>query len=106
MSSQRYYNYINVNTSGFTARDVKWELFAQRELGRPVVKLESGTIRVLGGTPVPIASKETSSSSFPGLFKFEYKVGDKIGHGEAYGTSWNRVGQEPPIPTYTLPAPR
>jgi hypothetical protein len=104
--SQRYYNYINVNTSGFTAKDVKWELFGQKELGRPDVKLEAGTIKILGGTPVPIASKETSSSSFPGLFKFEYKVGDRIVHAQAYGTSWNRIGQQPQIPTYTLPPPR
>jgi hypothetical protein len=106
VNSERYYNYINVNTSGFTAKDVRWELFAQKELGRPVVKLEAGTIRVLNGTPVPIASRETSSSSFPGLFKFEYKVGDRIDHGESYGTSWNRIGPQPPIPTYTLPHSR
>ena len=106
VQSQRYYNYINVNTYGFTAKDVKWELFGQKVLGGPDVKLETGTIRVVGVTPVPIASKETSSSSFPSLFKFEYKVGDKIDHAQAYGTSWNRIGQQPPIPTYTLPPPR
>jgi hypothetical protein len=102
VTSQRYFNYINVNTSGFTTKDVKWELYAQKEFGHPVVKLETGTIRVVNGTPELIVSKETSSSSFPGLFKFEYKVGNKIEHGEAYGASWNRLGQQPPIPTYTL----
>ena len=102
VKSQRYYNYIKVNTSGFSTKDVKWELYAQKELGRPVVKLEAGTIRILNGTPVLIASKETSSSSFPGLFKFAYKIGNKIERGEAYGASWNRVGQQPPIPTFTL----
>ena len=102
----KYYNYINVETSGFHAVDVTWQLYGQKKPGGGDELLERGRIGNLTGTPVRIASNNPSSSSFPAEFRFEYKVGKLTGHANARGTSWNRSGPQPTIPTFTLPAPR
>lgn len=105
MVDQKYYNYISVQTAGFNATDVTWQLWGQKRVGGPDELLERGRIGNLGSSPVRIASNVASSSSFPAEFRFEYKVGKLSGRFNARGTSWNRSGQQPYIPTATLPAP-
>jgi hypothetical protein len=61
----RYDNFINVQTAGFNATDVTWQLWGQRNPGGPDVLLQSGRIGKLGSSPVQIASTVPSSSSFP-----------------------------------------
>jgi hypothetical protein len=105
MIDQKYYNYIGVQTAGFHATDVTWQLWGQKKPGGPDELLERGRIGNLGGSPVQIASSAASSSSFPAEFRFEYRVGKLSGRFNARGTSWNRSGPQPTIPTVTLPAP-
>jgi hypothetical protein len=99
-----YDNFINVQTAGFNATDVTWQLWGQRNPGGPDVLLQSGRIGKLGSSPVQVASTVPSSSSFPAEFRFTYKVGSMTGHANARGTSWNRQGNQPFIPTFTLHA--
>jgi hypothetical protein len=102
---QKYFNDIAVQTAGFHATDVTWQLWGQKRPGGPDELLERGRIGNLGSTPVQIASAVASSSSFPAEFRFEYRAGKLTGHFNARGTSWNRSGPQPSIPTVTLPAP-
>ncbi len=105
MVDQKYYNYINVQTAGFHATDVTWQLWGQKRPGGPDELLERGRIGNLGNSPVQIASNVSSSSSLPAQFRFEYKVGKLTGRFYARGTSWNRSGPQPYIPTFALTAP-
>jgi hypothetical protein len=99
-----YYNFINIQTSGFNATDVTWQLWGQRNPDRPDVLLQSGRIGKLGSSAVQIASTVPSSNSLPADFRFTYKVGSQTEHADAQGTSWNRQGNPPYIPSFTLPA--
>jgi hypothetical protein len=105
MIDQKYYNYISVQTAGFPATDVTWQLWGQKRLGGPNELLERGRIGNLGGSPVPIASTVASPNSSPAEFRFEYKFGNLTGRLARRGTSWNRSGPLPSIPTVTLPKP-
>lgn len=93
-----YYNYLYVQTSGFTATNVSWTLYVQ---GKPIQSQRMGNV---GPNPVLVESSVATSSSFPGQFVFTYNVGTARKQTSGYGTSWNGQGPQPSIPTLTLSA--
>jgi hypothetical protein len=98
--ANKFYWSINVRASNSAVKNVEWKLISDNR------EIAHDTIPLLGSGYHRIAPGEPSPNSLDGLFKFSYKIGNVVHRGESPGTSWNRISEPPPIPTYyTLPTP-